>query len=78
MNDKTCNCGNAADACRYKTIEHMMDMLVFTLSDLGVTDLEGASDIELLEITDRKIRMLYQICIASGMNEDLLRVAMRG
>lgn len=71
------SCGNCTD-CKCNSYESHLDILSFTLQDLGVDYLEGISDVELLELTDRKIRMLYQICVAAGMDEKVLKAAMNG
>lgn len=68
------NCTN----CKCNANESLMDLLSFTLQDLGVEYLEGASDAELLELADRKIRMLYQLCVAAGLSEEVLKAAMNG
>jgi len=68
------NCGN----CKCNANESLLDILSFTLHDLGIEYLEGMSDAELLELTDRKIRMLYQLCVAAGMDEKVLKAAMNG
>lgn len=71
------NCGNCTD-CKCNANEFHLDILSFTLHDLGVEYLEGMNDIELLEVTDRKIRMLYQLCVAAGIDEKVLKAAMNG
>lgn len=71
------SCGNCTE-CKCNANESLLDILSFTLQDLGVDYLEGINDTELLELTDRKIRMLYQLCVAAGMNEKVLKAAMNG
>lgn len=71
------NCGNCTD-CKCGQNETMLDILSFTLQDLGVNYLEGINDTELLELIDRKIRMLYQLCVAAGVDEKVLKAAMNG
>jgi hypothetical protein len=66
------------ESCKYESLAHILDMLTFTLGDLGVKNIEGARDVELLEITDRKIRMLYNMCVSAGVDEEILRDAMNG
>lgn len=67
------NCGN----CKCNANETLLDALSFTLQDLGIEYLEGASDVELLELADRKIRMLYQLC-RIVLDEKVLKAAMNG
>jgi hypothetical protein len=66
------------ETCKYESIAHMLDLLTFTLGDLGVKNVDGAGDVELLEIAERKIRMLYNMCVSAGVDEDILRDAMNG
>ena len=68
------NCEN----CNCLSTESMLDVVSFTLHDLGVQHLEGITDQELLEVMDRKIRMLYNICLAAGVNKEVLNAAMNG
>lgn len=67
------NCGN----CKCNANETLLDILSFTMHDLGVENLEGMNDTELLELTDRKIRMLYQLCLLT-LDEKVLKAAMNG
>lgn len=71
------NCGNCTD-CKCNANESLLDILSFTLQDLGVEYLEGASDVEVVDTADRKIRMLYQLCVAAGMDEKVLKAALNG
>ena len=66
------------EMCKYESIAHMLDLLTFTFGDLGVKNAKGLADVELLEIADRKIRMLYNMCVSAGVDEDILRDAMDG
>lgn len=68
------NCDN----CKCNSNDHLLDILSFTLQDLGVEHLEGIPDQELLELVNRKIRMLYQMCVTAGVDEDILQIAMNG
>jgi hypothetical protein len=68
------NCKN----CKCLSTESMLDILSFTLSDLGVKHLEGIPDQELLELINRKLRMLFNLCVAAGVDEVVLREAMNG
>lgn len=70
---------NNCETCRYDSLSHMLDMLSYTLGDLGCDfEISECTDIELLEIADRKIRMLYTMCVKAGVNENILRVSMNG
>ena len=71
------DCGNCEN-CKCLSTESMLDVVSFTLHDLGVQHLEGITDQELLEVVDRKIRMLYNICLAAGVDKGVLNAAMNG
>lgn len=70
-------CGNCEN-CQCESNESLLDALSFTLADLGVESLEGVTDRELIELADRKIRMLHRMCITAGVDEEFLRDAMCG
>jgi hypothetical protein len=55
----------------------MMDSLAFTMQDLGVEYVEGMPDVELLELVERKLRMLHRIA-SIYMTPDVLRATMNG
>jgi hypothetical protein len=59
------------------SVEHMMDSLAFTMQDLGVEYVEGMPDVELLELVERKLRMLHRIA-SIYMTPDVLRATMNG
>jgi len=59
-------------------LESFFDLLSFTLQDLGVYTLEGCTDSELLEIANRKLRMLFELSLAAGVSREILEAAMRG
>lgn len=57
--------------------DHMecpMESLAFVLDGMGVT--EAMSDAELVEFATKKLKTLYKMLLASGMQEGLLKTIM--
>jgi hypothetical protein len=69
---ENCSCDNAP-------IAHMLDLICFTLEDLGAEPgVREYTDIELLEVVETKLRQLYNIAVNSGVPEDAVRAEIRG
>jgi len=50
--------------------------LAMTLGDIGIT--EAHDDDKLIEIASAKLKMLFDMLLAAGLNENLLKAAVRG
>lgn len=55
-----------------------METLGITLGDLGIIHADNASmmDHEMVEVATRKLRVMYKMLLATGMNEALLKAVM--
>lgn len=58
-------------------VTEMIDHLCDSLSYMGVEDLEGISNKEAIDVTIRKLRTLYNVAIAAGVEEKMLRAIMK-
>ena len=54
-------------------IDHLCDILEF----LGAEEMEGISNKEAIDVTIRKLRTLYNVAIAAGGEEKMLRAIMK-
>ena len=56
-----------------EVIDHLCDILEL----LGVEEMEGISNKEAIGLTIRKLRTLYNVALAAGVEEKMLRAIMK-
>jgi hypothetical protein len=72
MSCDNCSCDNSP-------IVHMLDLICFTLEDLGMDPgVREYTDLELLEVVESKLRLLYNLAVNSGVPEDKVRAVIQG
>jgi hypothetical protein len=59
------------------SMEAPMDLLAAELTHCGLDDQER-TDATIVEIAARKLRMLHDMVLATGLHPDLLKAAMNG
>jgi hypothetical protein len=70
------SCDNCS--CKCEPTAHMLDLICFTLEDLGAEPgVREYTDLELLEIVESKLRRLYNMTIKAGIPEDEVRAVFR-
>lgn len=71
MSCDNCSCDNAP-------IAHMLDLICFSLEDLGMDPgVREYTDLELLEVVESKLRLLYNMAVKLGVPENEVRAAFR-
>ena len=58
-------------------VTELIDDLCDHLQLLGVENLEGISNKEAIDVTIRKLRTLYNVALAAGVEEKMLRAIMK-
>lgn len=71
---------NISDAEYRGNMDCAMEDVALMLTNLGVIEDDDTShtDAQLIELTVRKMQMLYEMVKASGMNENILKAVMKG
>lgn len=70
-------CDNCSCTCA--PIAHLLDLICFTLEDLGMDPgVREYTDLELLEVVESKLRLLYNVAVKSGIPEDEVRAVIQG
>jgi len=57
--------------------DEMIDHLCDILELLGAEEMEGISNKDAIELTIRKLRTLYNVALAAGVEEKMLRAIMK-
>jgi hypothetical protein len=57
--------------------DEMIDYLCDVLELLGAEEMEGIPNKEAIELTIRKLRTLYNVALAAGVEEKMLRAIMK-
>jgi hypothetical protein len=71
------SCENCS--CECAPIAHMLDLICFTLEDLGADPcVKDYTDLELLEVVESKLRALYSLAVNSGVPEEEVRNVLGG
>jgi hypothetical protein len=58
-------------------VDEMIDTLCDVMQMMGAENLEGISNQEAIELTIRKLRTLYNVALAAGVQEKMLRAIMK-
>jgi hypothetical protein len=65
-----CDCSK----CNIEPIAHILDIIYFTLKDLGAPQsIKDYTDLELLEFMESKFRGLYNFAVKRGIPEEEVR-----
>jgi hypothetical protein len=62
---------------RLDIVDEMIDTLCDILQMMGVENLEGISNQEAIDVTIRKLRTLYNVALAAGVEEKMLRAILK-